>query len=301
MGIDSQSEKFITRTASVVNDTAGTYPDKGDLAFILHSDDSGITGQQSDVENWILTTAPTVDHFGMPLANADPVDLGNGWWEVRLQYGESRQQNRRKKPPTVGENKFSFAIQTTAQHIRQSIKVVKKSDASGLDAGTTTNPPAHWKIGNSAPIAEDNNRVNGIDILVPQPTWQEEYIWDTLDQAYRVTAMKIVGKVNDRTFKGALTGEALCTAISGKQAGDSPWTVTYDFMYRTDETVTFTVADGAGGTRDITMTKQGHQVWDFRYEDSFDAAVSDRVKLIKHVLIHEVYQQANFTNLGIGI
>lgn len=299
MAIVVAAEQIYSRTASLTEDYAGQ---KSDMTFILRSDKSSVADQAVDVRNWVDSQAGSIDHYGLPIASADPVELGDGWYRLGLRFGEDRKQ-KRKDPPKVGDFSFSFAIQTAQQHIRQSRALLKKSDDTGIDSGTgaTTNgtsPPDGWEINKSCPIAVDNDRVQGADIFVPQATWQEQYTFadSVVTQGYRLAVMRLVGKTNNALFKGAAEGTALCTAVNGSKQSQNPWNITFDFMYDEGETLTFRMA--GGGT--VTMTRPGHAIWDFRYDDEFDSVAGHTVRLPEHVLIHGVYESGDFSGFQIG-
>lgn len=153
-------------------------------------------------------------------------------------------------------------------------------------------------------IGFDGQSVNGVDVIVPQLSWQENYEVPAsyVTAAYIKTVSKLTGSVNDALFRGFKDGEVLFLGCSGSQEwdagrGDGPWALSYKFAISPNagdeqQLPALTVGDIAD------IEKKGHEYLDVFYED--DVKDNRIWKVPKTVYVHQVYPIASFSGLGIG-
>ena len=212
--------------------------------------------------------------------------LGDNAWQVTINYEKAGAE-----PSTSDPLKRARSFDTTGgtQHITQ--------------AHYETPYPGGAPFQYNA-IAVDSNGVNGVDIVVPQLQWQEQY---DVPNAY-VTAAYVrglaglTGTTNNASFRGFDAGEVLFLGCSGSQEwddqkGKGPWSLSYRFVASPN-------AGGSGSVPAITIgsitgiNKKGHDYLWVRYEDAVDS--STLIKKPKHVYVNRVYREGNFSQLGIG-
>jgi hypothetical protein len=212
--------------------------------------------------------------------------LGDNAWQVTINYEKAGAE-----PSTSDPMKRARSFDTTGgtQHITQ--------------AHYETPYPGGSPFQYNA-IGVDSNGVNGVDIVVPQLQWQEQY---DVPNAY-ITATYVrglaglTGTTNNASFRGFDAGEVLFVGCSGSQEwddqkGKGPWSLSYRFVASPN-------AGGSGSVPAITIgsitgiNKKGHDYLWVRYEDAVDS--STLLKKPKHVYVNKVYREGDFSQLGIG-
>jgi hypothetical protein len=212
--------------------------------------------------------------------------LGDQAWQVTISYEKSGAE-----PETPDPLKRARSFDTTGgtQHITQA------QDETAYGTGA----PYQFKA-----IAVDSNGVNGVDVVVPQLQWQEQY---DVPNAY-VTATYVrrladlTGTTNNASFRGFDAGEVLFMGCSGSQEwddqkGKGPWSLSYRFVASPN-------AGSSGSVPAITIgpisgiNKKGHEYLWVRYEEATDSGTL--LKKPKHVYVNKVYREGNFSQLGIG-
>jgi hypothetical protein len=208
--------------------------------------------------------------------------LGDDAWQVQITY-----EKKGAEPQTPDPMKRARSFDTTGgtQH---------KTQADSERRYGVNNFPADMQKA----IGVDDNGVNGVDVVVPQLQWQEQY---DVPNAY-VTATyvrglaRVTGTTNNASFRGFEAGEVLFMGCSGSQEwddqkGKGPWSLTYRFVASpnvTNETI---------GT--ITgIEKKGHEYLWVRYESSVSS--NELLKRPKAVYVNRVYKESDFSQLGIG-
>lgn len=224
--------------------------------------------------------------------------LGDKAWQVTVNYEKMGADDDGQSEPLKRSRSFDTSGGT--QHITQAIQ-----------AAGTNNGERRWGTNgeNGAPFANyaigvDGDSVNGVDIVVPQLTWTENY--DVPDKyvtaAYIKTVASLTGTVNDAAFRTFAAGEVLFMGCSGshewdEDKGSGPWSLSFKFVASPNA--------GAGQTiPPITIgaisgiEKRGHDYLWVRY----DAEVTDDtlLKKPKHVYVNRVYRNGSFSTLGIG-
>jgi hypothetical protein len=206
--------------------------------------------------------------------------LGDDAWQVTVNY-----EKKGAEPTTENPLKRSRSFDTTGgtQHITQ---------ASGERAYGTGAPPQQNTI------AVDENGVNGVDIVVPQLQWTENYDVPNayVTSSYIRGVAAVTGTTNSSSFRGFEAGEVLFIGCSGNQEWDDqkgrgPWSLSYRFV--ASKNVTNQTMGSVSG-----IEKKGHEYLWVRYESAVDS--STLIKKPKHVYVNKVYRETNFADLGIG-
>lgn len=211
----------------------------------------------------------------------------------------------------LGDNAWQVQISYAKDGAEEGTDPLKRARSFDTTGGTQHITQAHYETPypGGAPfqynaIAVDSNGVNGVDIVLPQLQWQEQY---DVPNAY-VTATYVrglaglTGTTNNASFRGFDAGEVLFLGCSGSQEwddqkGKGPWSLSYRFVASPN-------AGGSGSVPAITIgsitgiNKKGHDYLWVRYEDSVDS--STLIKKPKHVYVNKVYREGNFSQLGIG-
>jgi len=144
-------------------------------------------------------------------------------------------------------------------------------------------------------IGVTHDNVEGVDIAIPVYNFSEtHYIDDALvTPAYRGTLFSLTGKTNNAAFKGCAAGECLFLGASGSKRGEEDWEITFRFAASPNRT-NITVGD-------ITVaSKKGWEYLWVRYADAEDATAKALVKLPVAAYVEKVYEEGDFSQLGIG-
>ena len=184
----------------------------------------------------------------------------------------------------VGESSYSFDTGGGTQHITQALAHV----ASYAPAGKTA-PDFKGAIG----VTSDG--VEGVDITVPVYNFSETHILanSVVTNTYKGKLTGLAGKTNNATFKGFAIGECLFLGASGSKRGKGDWEISFSFAASKNRTG-LTVGDITG------VAKKGWEYLWVRYEDAVDATAKALVKKPLAVYIEKVYDEGNFSDLGIG-
>ena len=101
------------------------------------------------------------------------------------------------------------------------------------------------------------------------------------------------GAASDAAFKGWAAGEVLFEGVSARKQDSrfaTPWSVTYSF--RVQENAVLDIGPATG------IEKNGWDLLDIRYE--IQAASDALVRVPIGAYVHQVYETADFSALGIG-
>ena len=218
--------------------------------------------------------------------------LGDDAWQLTVNYSKEGVEDEEQTGPI--RRSRSFDTSGGQEHITQAIagKVSEKGKNPNLTDGDNV-------------IGFDGENVNGVDIIVPQLTWQENYEVPSsyVKAAYIKKVSQLTGTTNNAEFRGFRPGEVLFLGCSGSQdwdkdKGDGPWALSYKFTVSPNagpgETLpALTVGDI------IDIQKKGHEYLNTYYED--DVKDNKIWKVPKIVWVHQVYRETNFADLGIGV
>lgn len=215
--------------------------------------------------------------------------LGDKAWQLNVTYTKDGAEDDEQREPLKRSRSFDTGGGT--QHITQALG----------ERAYGTSPPDMLKA-----INVDGDTVAGVDIVIPQLQWSEQYDvpHQYITNEYIRKLSWVTGTVNDAQFRGFAPGEVLFLGASGsqqwdEQKGDGPWSLTYKFS----------ASPNAGGSTptipaleigDIAdIEKKGHEYLWVRYQD----AVGGDLLLKRPVAVYvdEVYRQEDFDQLGIGV
>lgn len=267
-----------------------------ELVFVARSDASSADVQVAEVLGGIDNNTPS-NYLGLPRATARYEEIGSGWYRLRIPYSvRQNERNRQTEPQSPGSiSSFSFQFQGVTQHIRQSIKLVSKHDS----AGTGLTVPG--TVGKSEPINFDGDRVHGTDIIVPQASFAEthKFAVEDVDDDLKFTWMRMVGKTNEAKFRNAEIGELLLTKVAGTQRGQEDYDVTFEWLFRENETETFTIyPQGGGAGVDRSVSKKGFENIEFGYDQNVEA--NQRINKLIWVRVQQVYKSGDYGTLQLN-
>jgi hypothetical protein len=231
--------------------------------------------------------------------------LGDKAWQLTVTY-VSRGADDDTQPQPIRRSR-SFDTSGATTHISQQ----PSYGAGSALGGRTTSQEKRYPVGGDSPapdqqgaIGVDGDTVQGVDIVVPALQWTENY--DVPHQYITDDYVKIVssltGTTNNQAFRSFRAGEVLFMGANGSQdwdedKGNSPWSLSFKFV----------ASPNADGTTLPTLTigsitgieKKGHEYLWVRYWDQVvDATL---LKRPTHVYVNQVYPEADFSLLGIGV
>jgi hypothetical protein len=217
--------------------------------------------------------------------------LGGEAWHLTVSYSKEGAEDDEQDEPI--RRSRSFDTSGGQEHITQAIagKVSEKGKASNVTDGDNV-------------IGFDGQNVNGVDIIVPQLAWQENYEVPSsyVKADYIKKVSQASGTTNNGDFRGFKKGEVLFLGCSGsqewdKEKGDGPWALTYKFSVSPNAGSGETLGPLKVGEID-GIEKKGHEYLNTYYED--DVRDNKIWKVPKIVWVHQVYRESNFADLGIG-
>ena len=207
---------------------------------------------------------------------------GFNLWE-----GKARYVKQEFTPPATGDTVFTFDTTGGTQHITQSRQTMQRRPAPG-----TTAPDFGGAIGVTA------DGVEGVDITVPVFQFSETHYFTNgqVTPSYKGTLFTLTGKVNSGAFKGFQAGEVLFLGASGSRRGTDPdddWEITFRFAASPNET-------GLSVGSITGINKKGWEYLWVRYADDEDANAKVLVKKPIAAYVERVYENGDFSGLGIG-
>lgn len=219
---------------------------------------------------------------GLPRQTVSVEPVGFELWEATARYAQAQGGGF----PQTGESVFSFDTGGGTQHITQSKQTISSHAASG-----TTAPDFKGAIG----VTGDG--VEGVDITVPVYQFSETHYLPAsqVTQAYKAALFNLTGKVNSGSWKGFSAGEVLFLGASGSRRGtgvDSDWEITFRFAASPN-------ASGIAVGPISGISKKGWEYLWVRYADAEDAGSQAIVKRPVAAYVERVYDQGNFSALGI--
>lgn len=255
---------------------------EAELRFLVNGSDD-----DQAVTDHVLANAPAT-WADMPSQETSIEPLGGGAWDVIIRYAPNSQQNQALPvpPPVVGDSEFSFDTTGGTQHIKQSLATVGGWAATGMPA-----------IPNfSRAINVTGNGVDGVDIVVPQFTYEETHqvAAATVTAGLPATIYNLTATVNNATFKGFAAGEVLFIGAAGrKRQTEDFWTITFRFICSKNLTG-LSVGDITG------IAKNG---WEYLWA-YYESVPDDDAKMLVvspvAAYAERVYEDGNFSLLGIG-
>lgn len=253
----------------------------------------------------ISTTYPYWSYPGQPQvrlrAESYSVEyLGDQAWRVSIQYEKIGADDPAQTTPL--KRMRSFDTTGGTQHITQG-RLWNGVDERRYGPGGA-NDAAEMK----GAIAVDENGVQGVDIIVPQLQWTENYDWPSskVTSAYIRECHLLTGSTNIAPFRGFAAGEVLFAGMTGshewdEQRGDGPWSLSYRFIASPNR------GPDLGGLPaepigDIaTYNKRGHEFLWVKYATQEDTVKNQLRRIPLAVYVNPVYPEGDFSKLNIGV
>lgn len=218
--------------------------------------------------------------------------LGDKCWQVVLNYEKKGADDQNEPDPLKRSRSFDTTGGTT--HITQGLS---EERYSAIGSGSA--PDQKRAIG------VDDDRVSGVDIVVPGLQWTESYDVPSayVTSAYIKRVASLTGTTNLAAFRTFAPGEVLFVGCTGSQEwdsnrGDGPWSLAFRFTASPNAGPGQTLPTISVG--DVTeISKRGHEYMWVRYESA--VASSEVVKRPKFVYVNRVYREGDFSGLGIGV
>ncbi len=209
---------------------------------------------------------------------------GRGTWSAEVSYGLPERQE-----PQTGESSFSFETTGGTQHLQ-----IGYWRETYKGAGQ---PPITF-----GGINDDGEQVHGVDITAPTYKFREtHYLSDsTVTQDYIGRLFRLTGKVNAKSFRGLEPGECLFLGARGSQRGEEDWEITFEFAGRPNN-------DDIRGDLKPWFESHGFNQpipvkgWEYVWIRYVKKENNGRAVLAPaYVVVEQVYQYGDFSELGIG-
>lgn len=208
--------------------------------------------------------------------------LGNETWEVHVKYVSPEAYDNRQKPAS-GDYTFSFS--TTGGTARLT---TAKAEVNKYPAAAPASKNALGAAGQSDV---------GVDVVVPALKFTVSYTHPqaTITNAMVKTWEELTGTVNDDTFWTRAAGEVLYLGAEGKEGTKADPLVSHNFL-RMPNVSGLTLGDVVG------IAKKGHEYLWVRFEEDAAGAGANKVLRKKplHVYVMRIYDEADFSSIGIG-
>jgi len=229
---------------------------------------------EDDVKASVLAATPIL-YAAMPRSAVEITErVNHDTWKVTVRYQTPSGDGG--DPPVPPPSVTSFDSTGGTQHITQSIATVNRYGDKASD-----------QLGGA--IGYDGENVNGVDITVPVWNWSETHYMLSADSA---AYYGLTGKVNADGFRGFQPGEVLFLGASGTKRGDGLWEINFKFAASPNKT-----GLSVGDITDIE--KKGWEYLWVQYGDDVDDTVKVRIKKPIAAYVEQVYDEGNFSNLGI--
>jgi len=183
---------------------------------------------------------------------------------------------------TEEEPSFSFDTGGGMKHLTQSLATVGSYPDDAPD------------FGGAIEVDEDNN-VNGCDIIMPIMTFSETHWYSNskVTTAFKKQLSELTGSVNASAFKGYDAGEVLFQGASGSRRGkksSDKWEITYKFA----------VSPNVRNLRIGSITVAEKDGWDYlwvKYHPDVDDASKTLIKKPQYAYVEKVYERKDFSIL----
>lgn len=260
----------------------------GVLTFIVE----GTTDEAAALAEVQNNQAPA-SYLGMVLDRLGAKRIGQQHWEVIAEYTDPEAKEK-EEPPAVDEIEMSFDTTGFTTHITHSIKdlQVVKPVGSGV-----VPYPMYGAIG----VSKDGPsiQIEGVDIVAPTlaVTLRTRKLSSFFSPAYVKIVADLTGTMNKNPFRGFAAGELLFAGGGGTQRGSGEVDLTYSFWGQSNKTIT-----QIGGVNTATpLVKRG---WDYFWvysQNVVDGATSALVPKWEQAHVAQVYQEADWSPLGLGV
>jgi hypothetical protein len=261
---DQQSRQieFVVKDATDAGDAIGS------TLLYLGSNYPGLTTDGIPLQN--IAVEEVADHLGLFKTTAS----------FSITQGEE---------PETNDITTSFNVNLDTRRIYRSYSTASYKTAPGV---------SHKETHNKIDMDEDD-KAQGADVRVPvggfQVSWYAPQA--SVTQSYRTTVLGMVGKVNNNTFYGFDRGEVLFAGVAGSARNADDWELTFQFETRENETG-ITVGESPNEITGIDI--EGWQLMWVRYLTQPNPGKTDNIQVPQEAYIEQIYQYADFSQLGIG-
>lgn len=201
-------------------------------------------------------------------------------WDAAVTYGTIT-----VAPKQPGDSSYTFGTSGGTQHV-----TVSKSTRSYPPAGAANQAPDVKGL-----IGATKDGVEGCDIVVRVYDWEEARVFQDSDitLAYKKTVRDLTGTTNQKPFRGFNPREVLFMGASGTLRGDGLWEITFRFASGTNQKA-LTVGTITG------IEKDAWEYLNVMHRDKADTAAKAMGREVIGVYVHQVYDEGDFSLLGIG-
>lgn len=252
------------------------------------------TGTIADAYAALASVAPS-SLGGLPLDNLDVQEFEGGEaWDGTANY---KTADFSSAPREIGSVEVEGDTSGGTQHIKQSrSNLAIYSRASTLPAA----PDTHGAI--NAFMDQGRVRVDGADIVVPQYAFTITKVFTSaaFTDAYKAILLAQTATVNNGTFKGLAAGECLFLGATWRSRSDGGVPVSLRFAGSPNRT-SYVINPSAPGADQITVaSKKGWEFLWVMYEPQADSTNKLVVPRPIGAYVEKVYEESDFSNLGVG-
>lgn len=272
------TEKWESRAGSVSGKSPGL-----ELVFTITGTTDDATAEAALVAELVASYNP---YRGLVADQPRIERIGQDAWLARVQFGEL-------EPTDTGDVTFEGDTSGGSTHITQSLATVSayKSAAYGGTVGVND-----FRQG----IGSTPDSIEGVDILTPvfRFTVSKKVAVASVTSAYLATLFALTGKVNNANYQPYslsptfAAGELLFEGARWRQANQDAWNFTYRFA-GSPNVSGLTVGDIG------PITKAGHDYLWFRYADQENTTLKQLCKRAIAAYVERVYEQADFSTIGL--
>jgi len=223
----------------------------------------------------VAAAGTPASYEGLPRKSIEITErINQDTWKVTVRY-ETPELSDAPEPV------FSFDTGGGTQHITQSLATIARYGANAPDF--------------KGAIGVTSDAVEGVDITLPVYSFSEtHYLADSVvTNPYKGILFMLTGRVNLGAFRGFQPGECLFLGASGSKRGNELWEISFRFASSPNR-IGITVGGIAG------ISKKGWEYMWVRYADQEDAGAKAIVKKPVAVYVEKVYEDGDFSLLGIG-
>lgn len=239
-------------------------------------------GSMDDLEvHYAVRAMAPITYLGMFFQSYSIDHLGGGVWDIEIAYSPLLPK---------GEPTYTFKTAGGTQHITHSRQTI----ASYSWVPTQPTPPDY-----EGAIGVNGENVEGCDIHLPQFTFSEtRYIpYALMTTAYKSILFRATGKTNNNPWREFDYGEVLFLGVQGSIRGGRVtdfWELTFEFAASESRFVPI------GRTGNILYKLGWEYIWT-RYADKVHDPSKSLVRVPVASFIERVYDEFDFTLLGIGV
>lgn len=250
------------------------------------------TSDEVEARTQLALHAPSaVDPYGtglvfIPRETVTVEALSDNAWHGVVRYGYTA--------PESDEPSESFDTTGGQEHITQSKQTI---GAYNLESDENDAPGYGGAIG----VTSDNN-VEGLDRVSPAYQFALKHFFtdEQVTIAYRRVLFQLTGKVNNTSFKICAAGECLFLGASGtRNVSTGKWEITFRFAGSAN--IDGTVEDPGIVIQGIEVpSKKGWEYLWIQYINIEDSAAKALGKRPVAVYVEKIYEDGDFSTLGIG-